>query len=63
MKQLAPGIAWDAESGQRVTDVLITVQGLDVPLHTPLTWLCDNCAHPDDFVYISLVKTRPVDPF
>jgi len=28
------------------------IQGVLPPLNTPILWLCENCAHPDNFLYV-----------
>lgn len=34
----------------------VLVQGVYVPLDTPLSWLCLHCCHPDSFVYVSIIE-------
>ncbi len=31
------------------------IQGITPPLDTPLTWLCEHLAHPDNFLYITIL--------
>ena len=57
-KLIAPGLVFDADSGERVSEVDVFVQGVSPPLTSPVAWLCENCAHPDDFLYIAAVKRR-----
>ena len=33
---------------------LVFVQGIRVPLETPLAWLAETCSHPDGWLYISV---------
>jgi autophagy-related protein 5 len=40
-----------AEAGPAV-DRRVLVQGVHVPLHTPLVWLFEACSYPDGFLYV-----------
>jgi hypothetical protein len=45
--------------GSRREDVDVLVQGMSPSMNTPLLYLCDNCSHPDGFLYINIVRARP----
>jgi hypothetical protein len=42
--------------GEGRADVLVLVQGTQLPWSTPLLWLCTHFRHPDLWTYISIVK-------
>ena len=43
----------DASSSDEATpDERVLVQGVHVPLDTPLAWLAEACSHPDGFLYV-----------
>lgn len=47
-------------ASDRIADVEVVVQGTQPPMSTPLSWLVDNCAHPDGFLYVAVRKQRPL---
>lgn len=34
------------------------IQGITPPLDTPITWLCEHLAHPDNFLYITVLASQ-----
>jgi autophagy-related protein 5 len=38
--------------GAGEADARVLVQGVHVPLRTPLAWLVEACSHPDGFLYV-----------
>ena len=41
-------------------DVHILIHGTCPPLDTPVEWLCQNMCHADQFVYLSVIRGKPV---
>lgn len=35
----------------------ILTHGIEPPMDTPLQWLCEHCAYPDNFLHITIVRT------
>jgi autophagy-related protein 5 len=61
LAQLLPdhfGDAQPSSSSLQDTPVRVLVQGVKVPLHTPLNWLALACAHPDGWLYVSVRLPR-----
>jgi len=49
-----------AGDDEAAPDERVLVQGVHVPLHTPLAWLAEACSHPDGFLYVCCrVGTKP----
>jgi len=46
----------DFPTGNPSTQLKVIVQGITPPLDTPVIWLTENLSHPDNFVYICLLK-------
>jgi hypothetical protein len=45
-----------AGGGKRRDDVEVLVHGMPPLISTPLQYLCDNCSHPDGFLYVVIVR-------
>ena len=53
-------ISFSAQWSRR-SQVRVRVQGCELSLDTPLEWLCKYCSHPDQFVYVCVVKLGDED--
>lgn len=54
LRTVLPGVVFDG--ADLVPGVQVLIQGMCVPLLTPLAWLCNNCRHPDLFLYVCVTK-------
>jgi len=39
-----------------VVNTMFIIQGIRPPFHAPIAWLCTNCSHLDNFLYIIVQK-------
>ncbi len=52
LESIAPAII-KRDNGLTLKDnVAVTIQGVSVPLSTPINWVLDHMAHPDHFLYL-----------
>ena len=47
-----------AEGGGAKRGMRALVQGIELPLSTPLLWLWHACCHPDGWLYVTLIEQR-----
>lgn len=52
MQEIMPNEFADLKA-ERLPKVII--HGIQPSLETPLQWLCVNCSHPDNFLYITVI--------